>query len=172
MLAVDDIIVFPFKSLLMVFREIYNAAVQEMKQEGDRIRLELGQLYLSLEAGNIDEATFDERERVLLDRLDELEAQQAESEGDEEDTSGAEEQEQERRTRTTTMVPTCIYSLQNRKPERRSGPPGIDHNANQENRQKRRWKRSDLRDKRTNPNVEERSSECHKCTERCRGDSR
>jgi len=95
MLAIDDIIVFPFKSLLMVFREIYNAAVQEMKQEGDRIRLELGQLYISLEAGNIDEATFDERERVLLDRLDELEAQQAESEGDEEDTSGAEEQEQE-----------------------------------------------------------------------------
>jgi len=95
MLAVDDIIVFPFKSLLMVFREIYNAAVQEMKQDGDRIRLELGQLYLSLEAGNIDEVTFDERERDLLDRLDELEAQQAESEGDEEDTSGAEEQEQE-----------------------------------------------------------------------------
>ena len=62
MLVVDDIIVFPFKSLLMVFREIYNAAVQEMKQEGDRIRLELGQLYISLEAGNIDEATFDERD--------------------------------------------------------------------------------------------------------------
>jgi len=95
MLAVDDIIVFPFKSLLMVFREIHNAAVQEMKQEGDSIRLELGQLYISLEAGNIDETTFDERERVLLDRLDELEAQQAESQGDEEDTSGAEVQEQE-----------------------------------------------------------------------------
>ena len=93
MLAVDDIIVFPFKSLLMVFREIYNAAVQEMKQEGDSIRLELGQLYISLEAGNIDEATFDERERVLRDRLDELEAQQAASE--KEDASAGEEQEEE-----------------------------------------------------------------------------
>ena len=93
MLAVDDIIVFPFKSLLMVFREIHKAVVQEMEQEGDSIRLELGQLYISLEAGNIDEATFDERERVLLDRLDELEAQHAESESDEEDTSAAEEQE-------------------------------------------------------------------------------
>ena len=119
MLAVDDIIVFPFKSLLMVFREIYNAAVQEMKQDGDRIRLELGQLYLSLEAGNIDEATFDERERDLLDRLDELEAQQAESEIDEESTSEAEEQEQEDdedEDDADDEVPTCISSLQNRKP--------------------------------------------------------
>src|SRR5208283_1814643 len=86
MLAIDDIVVFPFKSLLMVFREIYNAAVQELEQEGDRIRLE---------TGNIDEATFDERERDLLDRLDELEARQAESEIDEESTSEVEEQEQE-----------------------------------------------------------------------------
>src|SRR5208337_2456510 len=30
------------------------------------------------------------------------------------------------RTRTTTMVPTSIYSPQNRKLERRSGPPGVD----------------------------------------------
>src|SRR5271165_4510490 len=100
MLVVDDIIVFPFKSLLMVFREIYNAAVQKMKQDGDRIRLELGQLYLSLEAGNIDEATFDERERDLLDRLDEIEAQQAESEIDEEST-----EKQGRRRRSRRVSP-------------------------------------------------------------------
>ncbi len=97
MMVVDDIIVFPFKSLLRVFREIYNAAIQEMEQEGERIRLELSQLYLSLETGGIDEATFDERERDLLDRLDELEAQQAETDGDEEYTlePADEEQEQE-----------------------------------------------------------------------------
>jgi hypothetical protein len=76
----------------MVFREIYNAAIQEMEQQGEHIRLELSQLYLSLETGGIDEATFDERERDLLDRLDELEARQAESE--QEDTSAGEEQEQ------------------------------------------------------------------------------
>jgi hypothetical protein len=93
MMMIDDILVFPFKSLLMVFREIYNAAIQELEQEGERIRLELGQLYLNLETGGIDEATFDERERDLLDRLDELEAQQAASE--KEDASAGEEQEQE-----------------------------------------------------------------------------
>ena len=93
MMMIDDIVVFPFKSLLMVFREIYNAAIQELEQEGERIRLELSQLYMSLETGGIDEATFDECERDLLDRLDELEAQQAVSE--EEDASEAEAQEQE-----------------------------------------------------------------------------
>ena len=93
MMMIDDILVFPFKSLLMVFREINNAAVQELEQEGERIRLELSQLYLSLETGGIDEATFDERERDLLDRLDELEAQQAASE--KEDASAGEEQEEE-----------------------------------------------------------------------------
>ncbi len=92
MMMIDDILVFPFKSLLMVFREIHNAAVQELEQEGERIRLELGQLYISLETGGIDEATFDECERDLLDRLDELEARQAVSE---EDASAAQAQEQE-----------------------------------------------------------------------------
>ena len=93
MMMIDDILVFPFKSLLMVFREIYNAALQEQEQEGERIRLELGQLYISLETGGIDEATFDERERDLLDRLDELEAQQAVSE--QEETTSGEEQDEE-----------------------------------------------------------------------------
>ncbi len=82
MLLVDDIVLFPFKSILNVFREIYNAAVQELKQEGDQLRLELSQLYLSLESGAIDEAAFDERERVVLDRLDALEARDSEEEED------------------------------------------------------------------------------------------
>ncbi len=75
MLVVDDAILFPFKSLLMVFREIYNAAIQEREQEAERIRNDLSQLYLSLESGAIDEAAFDDRERDLLDRLDLIEAQ-------------------------------------------------------------------------------------------------
>ena len=95
MMLIDDIVVFPFKSLLMVFREIYNAAIQDMEQEGEHIRLELSQLYLSLETGGIDEATFDERERQLLDRLDELEAQQAESQFDEEYTPGSDQPDDE-----------------------------------------------------------------------------
>jgi Gas vesicle protein G len=75
MLVADDVVLFPFKSLLMIFREIYNAAIQEQEHEAEGIRNDLSQLYLSLESGAIDEATFDDRERELLDRLDALEAQ-------------------------------------------------------------------------------------------------
>lgn len=76
MFIADDILAFPFKSILRVFREIYNAAVQEMDDEADEIRNELSQLYLRLEAGEIDEATFDGQERRLLDRLDVIESRE------------------------------------------------------------------------------------------------
>jgi hypothetical protein len=69
----DDIVLFPFKSILSIFQEIYNAAVQEIASEADGIRNELSQLYLALEAGTISEDTFDSRERELLDRLDTIE---------------------------------------------------------------------------------------------------
>jgi hypothetical protein len=71
----DDVVMFPFKSLLKVFKEIYNAAVQEMAAEADSIRNELSQLYLALEAGTLSEEAFDARERELLDRLDAIEEQ-------------------------------------------------------------------------------------------------
>jgi len=51
MLLVDDVLFFPFKSILWVFREIYNAAVEEIAAESDSIRTELSQLYLALEEG-------------------------------------------------------------------------------------------------------------------------
>jgi hypothetical protein len=86
----DDIVLFPFKSILSVFREIYNAAVQEIVAEADGIRTELSQLYLALEAGTVSEATFDDRERELLDRLDTIEER-----GLLEDEEDAEDEEDE-----------------------------------------------------------------------------
>ena len=128
MLLVDDVLCFPFKSLLLVFREIYNAAVQEQEQEGDQIRLELSELYHSLETGAIDEATFDDRERDLLDRLDALEAKQAEMESDGENSSGELEPEMDEQdldgyddaTRMSGL--TSISPLRIRNHERRSDP--------------------------------------------------
>jgi len=95
MLVVDDVVLFPFKSLLMVFREIYNAAVQEQEQEAQRIRQELSELYRSLETAAIDEAAFDDRERELLDRLDALEAQEAEDNAETDDSWDDEEDDGE-----------------------------------------------------------------------------
>jgi hypothetical protein len=73
MLLVDDVLFFPFKSLLAVFKEIYNAAVDDIAAESGAIRAELSQLYLALEAGTLSEDDFDARERELLDRLDAIE---------------------------------------------------------------------------------------------------
>ncbi|HKI18760.1 MAG TPA: gas vesicle protein GvpG [Isosphaeraceae bacterium] len=73
MFLADDVLLFPFKSILSVFQEIYNAAVQELAAESDSIRAELSQLYLALEAGTLSEEAFDARERELLDRLDAIE---------------------------------------------------------------------------------------------------
>jgi hypothetical protein len=67
----DDVLMFPFKSILSVFREIYKAALEEMKAEADSISNALSQLDLALESGALTEEAFDSRE--LLDRLDAIE---------------------------------------------------------------------------------------------------
>jgi hypothetical protein len=69
----DDIILFPFKSLLSVFKEVYKAALEDMAGEADAIRADLAGLYQMLEQGVITEDDFDGREAALLDRLDAIE---------------------------------------------------------------------------------------------------
>ncbi len=98
MFIADDVVLFPFKSLLKVFKEIYNAAVQEMEAESDGIRNELSQLYLALEAGTLSEDAFDARERELLDRLDLIEErarlERGENPDDEDDEQDEDEEEE------------------------------------------------------------------------------
>jgi hypothetical protein len=91
----DDIVLFPVKSLLSLFREIYNAAVQEIAEEADSIRVELGELYLQLEAGILDESAFDARERELLDRLDAIEARATSKEEDDEEEDDDDDEEED-----------------------------------------------------------------------------
>jgi hypothetical protein len=72
MLILDDILLFPIKSILWIFREIHNAAQQELATEAETITAELSELYMMLETGRITEDEFDTREKELLDRLDEI----------------------------------------------------------------------------------------------------
>lgn len=74
MVIVDDILLFPMRGLLFVFKEIHKAVQEEFKNEAEGIRGELSRLYLQLESGQLTEAQFDQREKELLDRLDELES--------------------------------------------------------------------------------------------------
>jgi len=75
MLIIDDILLFPIKSILWMFREIHNAAQQELATEAETITVELSELYMMLETGRITEDEFDAREKKLLDRLDKIQEQ-------------------------------------------------------------------------------------------------
>ena len=69
MLIADDILLFPIRSIFWIFREIHNAAQQELATEAENITAELSELYMMLDIGNITEAEFNAREKELLDRL-------------------------------------------------------------------------------------------------------
>jgi hypothetical protein len=77
MLIIDDILLSPVRSILWIFREMYNAAQEELVNEADSITAELSELYMMLETGKITESEFDNREKELLDRLDEIQDREA-----------------------------------------------------------------------------------------------
>lgn len=96
MLLLDDILTAPLKGVLWIFKEIVRAAEEEQAAESDRIRDRLRELYMQLETGQLSEAEFDEEERQLLDRLDELErdAGGADEGGDQGDDDADDEEEE------------------------------------------------------------------------------
>ena len=69
MILIDDILLFPGRGLLWVFREIANAAQRELADEAQNITAELSELYRRLDTAQITEAAFDIQEGELLDRL-------------------------------------------------------------------------------------------------------
>ena len=73
MLVVDDILLSPISSIFWIFREIHNAAQQELASEATNITAELSELYMMLETGKLSQEDFDAREKILLDRLDAIE---------------------------------------------------------------------------------------------------
>ncbi len=76
MFLVDDILLSPVKGVIWVFREIHDAAQQELAGESEAITAALSELYMKLETGQITETEFDAREKTLLDRLDRLQAEE------------------------------------------------------------------------------------------------
>jgi hypothetical protein len=70
MLLVDDILLFPIRSILWIFRELHDSARQEIENEAESITTELSDLYMMLETERITEDEFDAREKQLLDRLE------------------------------------------------------------------------------------------------------
>ncbi|MGA8185253.1 MAG: gas vesicle protein GvpG [Terriglobia bacterium] len=87
MVLVDDVLMFPIRSVLWIFREIHDAAQEELANEADSITAELSYLYMKLETGRISEAEFAAEEKTLLDRLETL----GEQDSGEEAEDGGEE---------------------------------------------------------------------------------
>jgi hypothetical protein len=73
MLILDDILLFPVRGVLWIFRELHKVAQEELATEAETITAELRELYMMLETSRITEGEFDARERELLDRLEVLE---------------------------------------------------------------------------------------------------
>jgi gas vesicle protein GvpG len=94
MLLIDDILFAPVNGILWVFNEISKVAHEGLADEAKSITESLRQLYMELETGRIPEEEFDEKERLLLDRLEALESGNAD-ETDEDDEPDAEEEQEE-----------------------------------------------------------------------------
>jgi gas vesicle protein GvpG len=72
MFLVDDILLAPAHGILWIFEKVSQAAEEEMAGEADVIKAELRDLYMMLETGKIPEQEYDGREKLLLDRLENL----------------------------------------------------------------------------------------------------
>ena len=69
----DDILLAPLKGVIFIAEKIHAQAMEELLDE-DGVRQELRDIYMLLETGKMSEAEFEEREAVLVERLEELEA--------------------------------------------------------------------------------------------------
>jgi len=102
MFLLDDILLAPLTGLMRIFREIHAAAEQELADEAEGLTEKLSELYMMLETGRMEEAEFDAAEKEILDRLDQLQAQEShlrggggEEGGEGEDGEDGEEDEDE-----------------------------------------------------------------------------
>jgi len=91
MFLLDDVLLFPVRSLLWVFKEIHHAVEAEQANEAEAITAKLSELYMMLETGQMTEAEFDAAEKVLLDRLDAI--REGEERGEARDDDSDEEEE-------------------------------------------------------------------------------
>ena len=72
MLLIDTLLLSPIHGIVWAARQVHNAIEQEQAAEPARLTAELSETYMMLETGRITEAQFAAREKVLLDRLDQL----------------------------------------------------------------------------------------------------
>jgi hypothetical protein len=95
MLLVDDILFFPARSIMWIFREITKIAQEELAGEAKSITEQLRMLYMQLETGRITEAEFETGEKRLLDRLEAIESRRSDEDSGEDEAETEEPDEDE-----------------------------------------------------------------------------
>lgn len=81
MFIIDDLLMSPANLVLWIFKQVHEAAEEELAGEAQRITGHLSELHLMLERGQISEQDFEAEEEKLLDRLEELEEIEGDSDG-------------------------------------------------------------------------------------------
>jgi hypothetical protein len=69
---IDDILLAPFKGLQFMAKKIQESAQEEFLDEG-AVRRDLTTLYMQLETGKITEEEFEQKEKELVEKLEEIE---------------------------------------------------------------------------------------------------
>ena len=72
MFLLDDILLFPATGIQWIAQAVNRAAQEAMAGDAEAIKVELRDLYMMLETGEISEPEYDAREKALLDRLENL----------------------------------------------------------------------------------------------------
>jgi hypothetical protein len=70
MFYLDDLVMSPFKGFLFIAKEVAKAVEKEKENQRASSMAQLSALHAQLEAGEISEDEFDEREAELLDLLE------------------------------------------------------------------------------------------------------
>ncbi|HEX8822405.1 MAG TPA: gas vesicle protein GvpG [Archangium sp.] len=90
MLLIDDLLLSPVHGLFWIARKLDEAASQDLEKEEEEIKARLRELYVRLEAGQLEEQEFEAQEAELLDRLDVLTAPEEADSFEEEGAEGHE----------------------------------------------------------------------------------
>lgn len=69
----DSILLAPIKGPCWIAKKVHDMAMEEFLDE-EKVREELRDLYVSLEAGKISEEEFERREEELVERMEEIES--------------------------------------------------------------------------------------------------
>lgn len=72
MFIIDDILLAPAKGVLFIFKEIQKAAEKEIEDTPEKLKKELLELQMLIEADRISEEEYLKKEREILQRLNAL----------------------------------------------------------------------------------------------------